>query len=321
MGTNSELFNIKQLGFAASLGRNLGTGFGDWLRGQNNRSGKYSNQQRPASSSQRDINNFTKSQLNYNPIKLKLAESFGFSVFPDTASFRSDVGVHGFHSGTISDPFSGDTFSFNGPDEYAEVVKKMDENRKNYLRDRARADLLISSAGEPDQVEKIFESTAPLKDGEPVLNRAYKREMADKVKDAVIAHASSMSLSQLKAFSSKYPGLASLIQSREALLLKSNIGLQDGERLTIRGIERKLDGRESEQTALQRFVSDFKDFTKAEIDGLVDALKQTKASIYKNQLERSANTDYGIYDLNKPTKLSKRELRNLLDWYSTIDLA
>jgi hypothetical protein len=245
-----NLVSSKPFDKAAILGQNLGKRFSRMLSGFGYQYDLNSDFSRQATSSQTSINpNKLNAYLSgvslSNPIKLLADNGLAYDVF-DSTDYSRRLGNSSLKSGQLSDPFTGETFTFCGEQEFKEALEKLEESRNNYLKQRARADLLLASSGSPSQIASIFRATAPTKNGISILDQPdspealeYSSLMKSKVYDAIISHHKSMKLSELKEFSSWIPSLESLISSAEAKAQRSGLTLSAAELINLGDIDKK----------------------------------------------------------------------------------
>ncbi len=190
--------------------------------------------------------------LNNNPLSpeslrsippLAGAAILGLSLGRSLLGFEPDIFIDS-KQGHIIDPYSGDTYFFSTPEERNEALTKMAEAKQNYLKERLRTDLLLASGGSPEQVESIYKSTSPTHKGKLAIedsSSTYYMTAQNAVSDAVLASASGMTLSDLKRFASRYPGLNGLITERESEARKAGLNLVSAEFANGNDVRRKLD--------------------------------------------------------------------------------
>jgi hypothetical protein len=166
------------------------------------------------------------------------------SIFSPFKIFDSNGRIHNDSSkppqmGQLVDLYTGDSFEYSNADEYHDALSKLEENRKKLQQEQLRAMLLISSSGTADAVERIFKGTkAYTKDGQELNADEDAQAMEAAVYDAVKASASSMSLSELKAFAGKYSGLSALLEDRMFKIRPSGLGLTVGQEYTGENLDR-----------------------------------------------------------------------------------
>ena len=226
-----NLIQSKPFDKAADIGQGLGIRFSRMLSGFGH---KYNFERSLDKLKKETINpNSIQAYLNgfslSSPVKLLADNGLMYDVF-DSSDYTRRLGDNPLRSGQLSDPFTGEVIDFNGEDEFKSALIKLEESRMNYLKERARADLLLASGGSPSQVHSILKATAPTKNGISILDQLsslealeYKALMKNMVYDSIMASAKSMKLSELKAFSSWVPGLQGLIISSEAKAIKTGL--------------------------------------------------------------------------------------------------
>jgi len=198
--------------------------------------------------------------------------------------------------GEITDPFTGDTLSFTNQDEFIEALAKLEESRMNYIKERARANMILASGGTPKEIHSIYKNTAPQNNGVSVLDdpespeaKEYFVAMQNDVYDAIISSAKTMSLNELKAFASWVPGLQGLIIDAEAKAERSGLATS---------------------IAANKQISDF------------DKSQNLDYEISRNQLAISNSSDFSVLNMqNLFTGFSQKIARNKLDWNPTIEIA
>jgi uncharacterized glyoxalase superfamily metalloenzyme YdcJ len=116
--------------------------------------------------------------------------------------------------------------------------------------------------------------------------KGLSEEQRNAVVDAVRANTSFMSLSELREFASRFPGLDTVLRNREALIKKSGLGLIDAEMKSGYEISQILSSR-------------------------------SKESLINNLIERSDTVNFRASPFDSRTSNNRDEL----NWYPTIDLA
>jgi hypothetical protein len=175
--------------------------------------------------------------------------SKNISIFAPFKIFDSSGRIHNDSSnppqmGQLVDPYTGDSFEYSNADEYHDALTKLEENRKKLQQEQLRAMLLIASSGTPDAVERIFKGTKTItKDGQELNADEHAQAMEAAVYDAVKASASSMSLSQLKAFAAKYSSLSTVLEDRMFKIKQSGLGLNIGQEYTGENLDRIISDR------------------------------------------------------------------------------
>lgn len=297
---------------AANLGTQLGHRFSRML---NSIGHKYNfetpvaraqSRVKPPSYNENSIQAYLRGISLTQPVKVTTDNGYAYDVF-DSSDYDRRVSKHSVSSGQLSDPFSGETIDFNGPEEFKAALAKLEELRQNYLREQAQANLLLASGGGPAQVAEILKNTAPHRGGRSILEiegseeaEAYQAMMKSKVYDAIMASISSMTLAELKAFASWVPGLTSIIAALENRAKKSGISSTQME-LT---------------TAGQIGIEEIK---QAKLETSRKAIAEERK---KNQIDLSHQLDFSVIDLSKIFgQFNKRKTRDKLDWNPTIDIA
>lgn len=263
---------------------------------------------------------------------IQVIDSFGskHNVFEDSnyIDFRMNSGLT---EGKLSDPISGRTVQFNDAESFAEAQRLLEDIREEELEKQlhekvmAQLNIMISSAGSPDQTEsnyknavsslKLFANKLSIFAGidfdslygderiplthkdryenlfnsvQTVIN-SFDEGKKDAVVDAVKANTSFMSLAELREFASRFPGLSSVLRNRLALIKKAG---------------------------MDPLKAQFK--SGHELSDLITENKRN--TVIDNLRERSDSIDFGKVRLN-PLEQSKKDLRDKLDWYPTIDIA
>jgi hypothetical protein len=297
-----NLVQSKPFHSAADFGQGLGKRFSRMLSGFGHRYNfeksvdKLKKQTINPNSIQAYINGVSLS----SPIKLLADNGLMYDVF-DSTDYSRRLGNNSLRSGQLSDPFTGETIDFDCEDTFKSALAKLEESRMNYLKERARADLLLASGGSPAQVQSILKATAPKINGQSVLDlpgssegQEYQAMMKNMVYDAIIASAKSMSLREIKEFSSWVPGLQSLISSSESKAIHSGLTVDEAEKLSLSDIDKK------------------------NFENQISSQK-SKAT---NQLDFSDQLDFSVVNLKKIfDRFNPKQTRDKLDWNPTIDIA
>jgi hypothetical protein len=153
-------------------------------------------------------------------------------------------------------------------------------NLSNILGDKEFSIVLNTDARTPE--EKYYY----LFDAINQVVKNLSEEQKDSVVDAVRANISYMSLSELREFASRFPGLDSILRNREALIKKSGLGIVEAQAKS---------GNEISQILISK----------------------TRESIISNFVERSDTLDL----LDDKVNLRIKDDREYFNWYPTIDLA
>lgn len=298
-----NLTKSNPLTHAADFGQDLGKRFS---RMYSEFSYRYNSNPRIKNSSHSFNLNSIQAYLNgvslSTPIKLLADNGLMYDVF-DSTDYSRRLGINSLSSGQLSDPFTGETIDFNGPDEFKEALDKLEESRRNYLKERARADLLLASVGSPAQVHSILKATAPTKNGISILDlpdseeaQEYQAMMKQKVYDAIMASAKSMNLNELRSFSSWVPGLQGLISDAEAKALRLGLANGSEDLVSLAEIDKRdfeLMTKHSDNTSKRPSILDFSD-----------------------------SFDFSVVNLRKVfDRLNPKQVRDELDWNPTIEIA
>jgi len=300
-----NLVQSKPFDRAADFGQGLGKRFSRMLSGFGHKYNFESGLNRLKPPSMTGINpNSIQAYLNgvsiVTPIKLLTDNGLSYDVF-DSSDYSRRLGNNPLRSGQLSDPFTGQTIDFSSEDEFKSALAQLEESRMNYLKERARADLLLASGGSPEQIHSILKATAPKKNGISLLDlpgssegQEYQAMIKNMVYDAIIASSKSMNLKEIKHFSSWVPGLQNLISSTEAKALQLGLSLEEAEKISL-------------------FDIDKKDF---ELQVLLSKRKPA------NQLDFSDQLDFSVVNLRKILdRFNPKQTRDSLDWNPTIDIA
>ena len=156
------------------------------------------------------------------------------------------------------------------------------------MQERLKMDLLLASAGDPEQVQRIYKVTAP-KDKDSADYQEHYQDMLRAVDDALKASFKSMTLEKLKSFSSDYPSLANLIAQRESHLQKANIHLAKGKNLTHREIDqlKQQEDREFENIDIDKLAFAIDHLTQEQKQALVYRVQELQTKNLLTQKKES----------------------------------
>jgi hypothetical protein len=304
----NRLKDSRPLNDAANFGTHLGHRFSRML---NSIGHKYNFQASLGKTRGARNNNYSESSIQAyirgvsltQPIKVTTDNGYAYDIF-DSSDYDRKVSKNSASSGQLSDPFSGETIFFNGQDEFKVALGKLEELRQNYIRERTQADLLLASAGGPNEVASILKATAPTKNGRSILElegsqecQNYQAMMKNKVYDAIMASLSSMTLSELKSFASWIPGLTSMIAAIENQAKKCGMSSTQSELSTVGqiGLEEVKHAKIQQARTVQK---------------------------RSNQIDQSDPLDFSVVNLGRILdRINNRKTRDKLDWNPTIDIA
>jgi hypothetical protein len=298
-----NLSKSKPLHNAADLGQDLGKRFSRMLSEfsyRRNIDPRIKNSK--SSINPNSISAYLKGVSLASPIKILADNGLMFDAF-DSSDYSRHLESRSLRQGQLSDPFTGDTIEFNGQDEFKEALAKLEESRTNYLKERARADLLLASGGSPAQVSSILKATAPIKNGQSILDQPdspeaqeYQAMMKQKVYDAIMASAKSMSLQELRSFSSWVPGLQALISGAETKAFKNGLTGVSADLVSLGEIDKR----------------DFEMMTK----------RSDNTGKRPSLLDFSDSLDFSVVNLRKVfDRFNPKQVRDDLDWNPTIEIA
>lgn len=279
---------------AANFGANLGSNFRERLRDKNSASNSefdlaVKNQYRffeilPNTLSQENVDLFIEAALRAKPIQYIDHNGFANNLFALSDIKAAPITI----SGEITDPYTGDTISFANLDELYVAFENLQKERKKLMQERLKMDLLLASAGDPEQVQRIYEVTAP-NDKDSADYQEHYQEMLTAVDDALKASFKSMTLEELKSFSSDYPSLATLIAQRESHLQKANITLAKGKNLTHREIDqlKQQEDREFENINIDKLAFAIDNLSHEQKQELVYRVQELQTKNLQTQKQES----------------------------------
>jgi hypothetical protein len=316
---------------AALLGANLGANFKELLNStpteQRTSNGlfvsalaNYNSDSRffeilPQDLTRESMDLFVTGAINAKPIKFVADNGYAVDLFAlsDLKDAPNNI------SGELTDPYNGSTIYFNNLNEFIEAYQKLEKERKRMLEERAKMDLLLSSPGNPKNIESIYKATAPDPKEDPEAYQAHIEEMQAAVKDAVRAHRSYMSLDELNDYAKRYGGLGTLVDDREFLIKKLGLSHLEAQSLSGHELEKLL-----EETNLRYANLDTKSLA-TKIDKLNDKEYQRLVKeidkLETKLLKVSPRTDLGLVDISKIEQKDKDQVRNILDWFESLEIA
>lgn len=192
------------------------------------------------------------------------------------------------------------------------------EDERKHREEIAKQDLLYQATSAA-ALESAYKATSPDQKEDPEAYAKHIAEMEAAVADAVRAEAKSMSTDELKRFAAKYSGLDSIVDSREAAIKKLGLSAVRAQKLSGSDIAKLQFEKDIKYTSVdtEKLAQKIDKLTDHDYQGLVKEINKLE----KNLLKVSPSTDFGVVDLNDVREKDKERVRNLLDWFESLEIA
>jgi hypothetical protein len=190
-------------------------------------------------------------------------------------------------------------------------IQDQDDARK-HREEIAKQDLLYQATSAA-ALESAYKNTSPDEKEDPAAYAKHIEEMQAAVADAVRAEAKSMSTDELKAFASRYSGLDSLVESREAAIKKLGISSVTAQNMSGSEISKLQDEKDLKYSNVNTEILATKidKLSDKDYQGLIKEIDR----LQKTLIKVSPQTDFGVVDFNDVRERHKERVRNLLDWF------
>jgi hypothetical protein len=193
-----------------------------------------------------------------------------------------------------------------------------EENARKHREEIAKQDL-IYQANSAAALESAYKATTPDKDKDPVAYACHLEEMRAAVADAVRTEAKSMSTDELKAFASRYSGLDSLVDSREDAIKKLGISFVTAQNMSGHEIAKLQYEKDLKYANIdtEKLATKIDKLSDKDYQGLVREIDR----LQKTLIKVSPQTDFGVVDFSDVRERDKERVRNLLDWFESLEIA
>jgi hypothetical protein len=196
-------------------------------------------------------------------------------------------------------------------------IQDQEDERKH--REEIAKQELIYQATSATALESAYKATTPDEKDDPVAYAKHIAEMEAAVADAVRSEAKMMTTNELKDFASRYGGLNVLVDDREFAIRRLGLSSVEAQDLSGSDIAKLQHEKDIKYLSVdtESIATKIDKLSNHDYQGLVKEVNR----LHNNLLKVSKKTDFGIVDLDYVRDKDKERVRNLLDWFESLEIA